>query len=546
MGNFMNWYSTRIITCLSLATVLSGCNPDLKKTVYETDKKAYDVIDKTWQATSNDIFGQYRITDPNNTAQGSENELIANYLANGVLDLKNAVALCLNNNREFQTQKEELYITALDQLETENEFNGIFTGEVESIYEKDSDVESLNTSATIGFNKLLASGARIGSNIGLGCIDIISGDARSGLSAIASATITQPLLRGAGRKVALENITQAQRNTMYKIRDFNQFRKELVVEIVSDYYNLLLLECINNNHTIYYREMESLYGNLKTRANAGRIPLHELEQADQDRISAQTDLLEARRKYEDALDQFKLKLSIPANTFFTLDNNELIILANTVSNQMQLSEEQAIDMAMDQRLDMLNAIDFTLDAQRKVEVAADAIRAELNLVGNANSQRRLSPSSARGTDNSYSLGLEMDLPLDRLAEKNAYRKAVIDIERAQRYQQEIKDLITTDIKKGYRKLEESRSKYHNEINGLDLAQKRSKNTETLLKYGRANTRDLLDAREDYLDASNEVNKATVEYAIANLEILRDSGIIKIKSDSSWSSLPEEKVSAVIE
>ncbi|MBN2844081.1 MAG: TolC family protein, partial [Sedimentisphaerales bacterium] len=495
---------------------------------------------------SDDIPGEYRITDPNYTAQRPGNELISNYLTNGVLDLKNAVILCLKNNREFQSQKEDLYITALDQLETENEFNGIFTGEVESIYEKDSDVESMNTTASIGFNKLLASGARFGSNIGLGCIDILSGDARSGLSAIASATITQPLLRGAGRKVALENITQAQRNTMYKIRDFNQFRKVLVVEIISDYYNLLLLDNIKNNHMAYFKEMESLYGNLKTRANAGRIPLHELEQADQDRISAQTDLLEAQREYEDALDQFKLKLSMPVNTDILLDSDELTILADSVNNQIQLSEEQAIELAMDQRLDMLNAIDSTLDAERKAEVAADAIRAELNLVGNASSQRRLSPSSARGTENNYSLGLEMDLPLDRLAEKNAYRKAVIDIERAQRYQQEIRDIITTDIKKGYRKLEESREKYHNEISGLSLAQKRSTNTEALLKYGRANTRDLLDAREDYLDARNEVNKATIEYALANLEILRDSGIIKIKSDSSWSSLPDEKVSVIID
>src|SRR6202034_905464 len=44
----------------------------------------------------------------------------------------------------------------------------------------------------------------------------------------------QPLLQGAGQAVALESLTQAERNLLYEIRTFARFRKQLYVEIASN------------------------------------------------------------------------------------------------------------------------------------------------------------------------------------------------------------------------------------------------------------------------------------------------------------------------
>src|SRR5204862_959870 len=43
----------------------------------------------------------------------------------------------------------------------------------------------------------------------------------------------QPLLRGGGKAVALESLTQVERNLLYAIRNYARFRKELYVEIAS-------------------------------------------------------------------------------------------------------------------------------------------------------------------------------------------------------------------------------------------------------------------------------------------------------------------------
>jgi len=47
------------------------------------------------------------------------------------------------------------------------------------------------------------------------------------MTSILSATVTQPLLRGSDRKVVLENLTQAERDTLYQVRFFNRFRVSL-------------------------------------------------------------------------------------------------------------------------------------------------------------------------------------------------------------------------------------------------------------------------------------------------------------------------------
>ncbi len=44
----------------------------------------------------------------------------------------------------------------------------------------------------------------------------------------------QPLLRGGGEAVALESLTDAERNLLYAIRNYARFRKSLYVEIASN------------------------------------------------------------------------------------------------------------------------------------------------------------------------------------------------------------------------------------------------------------------------------------------------------------------------
>jgi outer membrane protein TolC len=526
--------------CLVLAGLaLTGCNTDLAQTAEQTDAAVYEIIDDAWD----ERYGSqanYTIdsADPNHTVRDIEV---------GVLDqltLSTAVTLATTQNRDYKTEKENLYLTALEQTDIRHLYEPMPFARGEGGYYKDGPVEGAGAYAGAGFEQLLATGARISTDISLGWIDILSGDIRSGFSTIATAAITQPLLRGAGRKIALENLTQAEQNTLYQIRSFNRFRKEFVTEIMTDYYRLLQLNDERINAWDYYFALAEMQKKLKKRTVAGKLPRYELEQADQDRLNAMSDYVRAQKDYDDALDAFKLRLAIIPSTPIQLDMNELAALRESVGADIALSPQQAVEIALDQRLDLANVSDGILDAERKVDVAADAIRAELNLIGIANPQNPSGSASlpsrslSNGTDleltrDRYAAALQLDLPIDRLFEKNEYRRSLITLMQQQREYLQASDTVVLEVQTSHRRMTEARQRYQIEQKSAQLAEKRTANTVLLLQYGRANTRDTLDAREDYLDAKNAETEALVDYAIATLEFFRDTEIMKIKPDGMW-------------
>jgi outer membrane protein TolC len=526
--------------CLVFAGLaLTGCNTDLAQTAEQTDAAVYKIIDDAWDES----YGSQK----NYTIDSADPNHIDRDIEVGVLDqltLSTAVTLATAHNRDYKTEKENLYLTALEQTDIRHLYEPMPFAGGEGGYYKDGPDEGAGAYAGAGFEQLLATGARISTDISLGWVDILSGDIRSGFSTIATAAITQPLLRGAGRKIALENLTQAEQNTLYQIRSFNRFRKEFVTEIMTDYYRLLQLNDERINARDYYFALAEMQKKLKKRTVAGKLPRYELEQAEQDQMNAMSDYVRAQKDYDDALDAFKLRLAIIPSTPIQLDMNELAALRESVGADIALSPQQAVEIALDQRLDLANVNDGILDAERKVDVAADAIRAELNLIGIANPQNPSgrasvpSRSLSNGTDlevtrDRYAAALQLDLPIDRLFEKNEYRRSLITLMQQQREYLQASDTVVLEVQTSHRRMTEAHQRYQIEQKSTRLAEKRTANTLLLLQYGRANTRDTLDAREDYLDAKNAETEALVDYAIATLEFFRDTEIMKIKPDGMW-------------
>ena len=61
-----------------------------------------------------------------------------------------------------------------------------------------------------------------------------------------------------------------------------------------------------------------------------------------------------------------------------------------------------------------------------------------------------------------------------------------------------------------------------------------------LEAGRAEIRDLLEAQEDLLSAQNALTAAITTYRVAELELQRDMGVLKIDEKGLWEEFsPEE-------
>ena len=197
--------------------------------------------------------------------------------------------------------------------------------------------------------------------------------------------------------------------------------------------------------------------------------------------------------------------------------------------------DAAIEMALAQRLDLANSGDAVDDAERKVVVAADNLGVELNLIGS------VGVGSPAGTDfqrlqfqnGTYALGLEADLPLDRKAERNAYREALIALEQRQREHVNDVDEAELDVRSAYRQLQEAAERYRTQKSSLELSETRVESTTFLLQAGRVTTRDLLESQDALLGAQNNVTAALVDHAVAKLSFFRDIGILQVRPDGLW-------------
>ncbi len=519
-----------IVGCLASLVTWSGCSTEHYKT--DADEEVYEILDAKWVESLGSKVN-YRISD----VEAGPNDLAPGYVlpASGVLSLADAVALATANNRGYQSQKEQLYIKVLDLTLVRYSFVRQWFGTIDAGYTRDSDDEQVDYDADLGFTQLLADGASIGASIAIDWARFLTGDPRTSLGSVLSASIRAPLLRGSGRKIAQENLTQAERDALYQIRSFNRFRKTFVVSIATDYYRVLQQrDGVTNAENDYQRAFESKE-RLEMEAKAGRKNPYEVDQAQQRVLQARDSLVRAQERYEQLLDEFKVRLVLPTDAKIELDQNELKALAEIGINQPDYALEEAVETALNQRLDLATSRDQVDDMVRKVAVAADGLGAELNLTGgmNVGSTPQTDYTRLQFHNGTYTLGLNADLPLDRKSERNAYRKALITLEQQHRSYENDADNVKLGVRDAYRELQKAAQTYQIQMNSLDLAQKRVESSTLLLEAGRLTTRDLLDSQDDLLTAQNQLTAALVGHVVAKLNFFRDIGVLQVRPDGMW-------------
>jgi len=521
-----------ILSAAIILGISGACSPEHYKA--EADKEVYQIIDDKWQ----DDFGHkanYMVSDSNIPASPNDIQIEQAAPPTGIISLAEAIAIATAKNRDYLRQKEQLYLSVLDLTLARHRFARQWFGTIDAGYARDSSDEDIGYDAETGFNQLLADGARISTSIAIDWARFLTGDPRTSLGSALSASVTQPLLRGRGRKVVQENLTQAERNALYQIRSFNRYRKTFVVSIVDDYFRVLQQRDAVTNAQNSYESKVKLRERLEMEANEGVTPQFQVDQAEQSELLARDSLTRAQQRYEQQLDAFKIRLALPTDTEIELDQNELKAMAEIGIVEPDYKLETAIETALAQRLDLANSKNEVEDAERKVIVAADNLGVELNLIGSANvgSTPDTKFQRLQFHEGSYALGIESDLPLDRKAERNAYREALITLEQKQRDYDNDLDGVKLDVRDAYRKLKEEAESYRTQQKALDLAQARVSVAPILWEAGRMNARDYLESQDDLLQAQNNVTSALVSHAIAKLNFFRDIGILQVRPDGMW-------------
>jgi len=520
-----------------VALLVSGCRASYYRK--SADKEVYKIIQNKQQQ----VFGKTNAfsidTRYSNRAPDDikAQEILEDRLqqARHVLTLPEALRLAVENNRAYQLRKENLYISALTL--TRERFAYVpqfFAGTTVSGERSSNGDESVRAANRLGMDTLFKTGGRVGLDLANDLLRFYTGDPRRSAVSTIALSLSQPLLRGAGAKIAAENLTQAERNVIYEIRSFSYYQDTFAFDIVSTYFRLLQQQDTVRNQFNNYQSRTNLEARTVALAFDRLAPI-QADQAKQESLAAKNSYILAVDRYRNSLDQFKITLGLPAGYEIQLDENALKEIEAIGLLPVPLNESEALQTALNRRLDLLNEIDIFEDSKRKIKIAADRLKPDLNLFADASLQSERPTDYANFDLNDYRLsgGVQVNLPINRLLERNSYRSSLLSFERQIRTLALFLDDLKNDVRADLRTLEQARQSYEIQNSAKALADQRVDSTELQQAAGRVQVRDVLEAQTARVQAYNAATAALVDYHLTRLRFLLDLGALRTAEEKFW-------------
>ncbi len=488
-----------------------------------------------------------------------------------VLSLSDTLALAIDNNEDYQTAKEDLYLTALELTEERHQFSPIFTGLISARMNRVPATESRviteqvevtdpvtgmptvvtrtrteertiaerfgEMQTSLAVTKLFATGARLTVGLTNNFLRFYTGDKRHVDTGALSASIVQPLLQGAGTDVNLENLRQAERNVIYAVRDFSRFEKSFLIDRIDDYFRLLQAYDQIDNEWRAYQRLTVLRRRAELFEEADRMAPFEVDQARQDEIRARNRWLTARTDYGILLDQFKVDLGLPPELTILPDERELEALRNAGLVELQYGLEEAQQVAVARRLDLMTAQALAEDAARRLKVAENnllpVLDARFDYVIRDSGENH--PFDLTNELREYGAGLDLELPLDRKVQRNDYRRAVITRALRERQADRLRNQVIAEVRRTYQQAVQAAQSYEIQLASRELAAKRVQSVDMLLDLGRegVSIRDRLEAEDALRNAENELTRELVNYLIARLEFYNAIEALEVDERGAW-------------
>jgi outer membrane protein TolC len=491
----------------------------------EADEAVYALLRERREAIAADA-ALFSIEPPESSLRA---RLLAGEAAERTYDILACLEVAAENSRAYRQRREALYLAALDLTLEQYRFAVQTSGTLgAAVFGSGAEAEGVTVETGFGLSRLLGSGALIVGEIGLDLFRnlLSSGDWNPQTSA--GLTIVQPLLAGFGREIVTEPLTQAQRNVIYEVRNYERFRRTFAVDVATRVYRILQQQDSLDNEEANYASLQALRERNEALAEAGRLSEIQADQARQDELRARSRVIDARQRLEALLDEFKLFLGLPVDAPFEVDSRDLVDLVESGLEELELLEARAIDIGLSLRLDHHTVLDRVDDAERRAAIAADALRTVLGVrldVDAVSTEGKPLEFDKDGLD--WRLGLDLSLPFERLPQRNEYRARLIALEAARRAVEQSVDEITADLRETLRELEARRESYLIQTNSEKLAERRVESTRLNFDAGRAETRDLLEAQNALLEARNALTRALVDYRLAVLALYRDLELLRV-------------------
>jgi len=452
------------------------------------------------------------------------------------MHLGDALRIAAGHNRDLRTRSEAVILSAVTLRNAQNDVGLRMSGSINYLVTGGDDVDRSKTSgATLGLTDLLPTGAEVTVR---GSADKRSdnGDAPSSANGFWEIAIRQPLLSGFGYEASHERLTDAEQQALYDVRDFDLSRQDLAIRVQTDFYFL-----VSQQRVIKVREetrdsLEFLKKSSEALFEVGRASEIDKFRATRDFLNEQNNLIDAQQLFDTRLDRFKILLGLDTETDLAIADE----LPEPTPFEVPL--DRILDVALVNRLELMTRRDQVQDAERRVRIREQELLPQLDIEA---VNRRASKTERHYDDLSfdrdrYSLGVSLELPLDRVRERGNVRRARIELDRARRDLALNEDNVLAEARDSLRSLRSAEYSFDIQQQVAASEEKNVRIAQLRFEQGKITNRDVTDALTNRTDAQIRVVRERVRVATARLQLLRDAGVMFMKEDGSWVDLAQAR------
>ena len=327
-----------------------------------------------------------------------------------VLDRQGSMQLALLDSRSYQSVLEELYLSALQVTFERFRFDTQFFGGTTTTFQTDGPLRdgtgnwktTLTQQNNLSANRLFATGGQL--VVGLANSLVWTFSAQDGFQANTplNFSLIQPLLRAGGRAVVLEQLTDSERALLANVRQMEQFRRGFYVQIVAGrvetagptrngigipgigstagsgggFLGLLANQIRIRNQRVNVTVNQKNLAQLQAFFEANRLTRLQVEQAKQQLVDGESQLLALEAGYQDQLDSFKVQMGVPPDLAVRIQD-PLLSRFDLITPTMSGTQN-----AVTAILSQLQKKDQPLptDYRARLQAIADAVRAEVSEV----------------------------------------------------------------------------------------------------------------------------------------------------------------------
>lgn len=337
-------------------------------------------------------------------------------------------------------------------------------------------------------------------------------------------TVTQPLCRGFGRDYTLSSLRGAEFGYRTAARAFFSAQTHLILRTISALYEVLKAEkgVIVNSES--YKRVEKFFQAAALKAKIGLSDTLDIYRAETELKQAEDALRSAKEFLQEKEDVLRDILALSAEMAICLE-------LPLVYHPLTLGLDEAIDIALSNRVEMDQAEDLYAENQRLSCIANKRLMPELNVVlnySNLGEDQYFTESIWGKRDNTWGVGLTTSTDFNPFADRAAYEQSLIAVAAACRGLEQTESNLTFEVKRGVRSLNRAFEKMEVQKEQIHLTKGGLKLAELKFERGMANNFDLIQAEKALKTAELTYWNALIDHIVGEYQLQGTLGILMDK------------------